>query len=166
MGSVEVVAERVVSDEISYGADGVGRICTFADLLLTLERNPGATTQEVLDGWDAQVAAWANEIDPEAHLGGESQIDMPDRLEEISTELAYSAIRLFRNRRYNDDEKKALGDVVIGAINDFFPDEYFIGRYQMNDLLSEIVVTPVLVLMRFDAALWRQRVSGAEAIEQ
>ncbi len=165
MSSTGMTADRVVTYETAYGTDGVGSICTFTDLLLNLERNPGATTQEDISKWDAQVAGWATEIDPNSHAGTEAQIDMPDRLEEISTKLAYSAIRLFRNRRFNETEEKALEEVVTGAINDFFPDEHFIGRFRINDLLRETVITPVLVLMRFDASVWRQKEIGAEAMK-
>ena len=157
--------ERVVREEIPYGFESGGIINPFTDYLLTLERSPGETTQSEIDSWETQVCMWATAIDKNPQAGVDSQIDMPDGFEVISAELAYTAIRTFRNRRFNDFEKVALEEVVCGAIVDYLPDEYVIGRSQISNMLHLTVVSPVLTLMRFDAALWAQKNDGAEAMK-
>lgn len=163
MSMPESTIERIVNEEITYGIGNGGLINPFTDYLLTLERSPGETTQSEIDSWETQVCLWATAIDKNPQTGVDSQIDMPDGFEVISAELAYTAIRTFRNRRFNDFEKNALEEVVVNAIEDFFPDEYYIGRSQISNMLHLTVVSPVLTLMRFDAALWAQKNDVAEA---
>lgn len=158
-------ANRVIRESLEYGMDSRGVVNPFTEQLLALERVPGITTQEKINIWESQVRLWASDVDAKAQIGVDARFEIPEYTEVTSAELAHTAIRLFRNRKYNDEEKTALNYVVEGAFNDFFPDEYYINRSQISDLLHATVITPVMVLMRFDTAIWRQREICAEAMK-